>query len=156
MALAIDHRAQLEKIADDAGAPRERIGAFKLLAVEAAARVANGRPGFGMLLDGKYGREALFRADELGFWIGRPVEEPGSRPLDFEFGGSLGAKLVEWPLSHTIKCLCFYHPDDPAELKARQERELLRLYDAARRIGRELLIEIIASKHGRSGRSHGR
>ena len=151
MALAIDHRAQFEKIADDAGSSRDRIGAFKLLAVEAAARVANGRPGFGMLLDGTYGQQALFRADELGFWIGRPVEAPGSRPLDFEFGGSLGAKLVEWPLSHTIKCLCFYHPADPADMKARQERELERLYDAARRIGRELLVEIVASKHGPVG-----
>ena len=101
-----------------------------------------------MLLDGKYGREALFRAADHDFWIGRPVEEPGSRPLDFEFGGSLGAKLIEWPVDHTIKCLCFYHPDDPPEMKARQERELLRLYDAARTLGRELLIEIIASKHG--------
>ena len=148
MALAIDHRAQLEKIADDAGAPRERISAFKLLAVEAAAKVAVGRPGYGMLLDGKYGREALFRALDHDFWIARPVEEPGSRPLDFEFGGSLGAKLQEWPIAHTIKCLCFYHPDDLPELKARQERELLRLYDAARTLGRELLIEIIASKNG--------
>ena len=67
-----------------------------------------------MLLDGKYGREALFRAADHNFWIGRPVEEPGSRPLDFEFGGSLGAKLIEWPIAHTIKCLCFYHPDDAA------------------------------------------
>ena len=33
-------------------------------------------------------------------------------------------------------------------MKARQERELSRLYDAARTIGRELLIEIIASKNG--------
>ncbi|WP_158815277.1 5-dehydro-2-deoxygluconokinase [Methylocapsa sp. S129] len=148
MALAIDHRAQLEAIADEAHAPRERIGAFKKLAVEAAAKVADGRAGFGMLLDGKYGREALFRAADHGFWIGRPVEDPGSRPLDFEFGGSLGAKLIEWPLSHTIKCLCFYHPDDTPDMKARQERELLRLYDATRTIGRELLVEIIASKHG--------
>jgi 5-dehydro-2-deoxygluconokinase len=148
MALAIDHRAQLESIADEVGAPRARIGAFKRLAVDAAAAVAAGRPGFGMLLDGKYGREALFRAADHGFWIGRPVEEPGSRPLDFEFGGSLGAKLIEWPVGHTIKCLCFYHPDDAAEMKARQERELLRLYDAARTIGRELLVEIIAGKHG--------
>jgi 5-dehydro-2-deoxygluconokinase len=148
MALAIDHRAQLEKVADRAGAPRERISAFKRLAVDAAVKVAAGRPGFGMLLDGKYGREALFRAADHNFWIGRPVEEPGSRPLDFEFGGSLGAKLVEWPVAHTIKCLCFYHPDDSEEMKARQERELLRLYDAARTLGRELLIEIIASKHG--------
>ena len=148
MALAIDHRAQLEKIADDAGAPRERISALKLLAVEAAAKVAAGRPGYGMLLDGKYGREALFRALDHDFWIGRPVEEPGSRPLDFEFGGSLAVKLMEWPVAHTIKCLCFYHPDDPPEMKARQERELLRLHDAARTLGRELLIEIIASKNG--------
>jgi 5-dehydro-2-deoxygluconokinase len=148
MALAIDHRAQLEKIADAAHAPRERISDFKLLAVDAAAKVAAGRPGYGMLLDVRYGREALFRAVDHGFWIGRPVEEPGSRPLEFEFGGSLGVKLIEWPVAHTIKCLCFYHPDDPPEMKARQERELLRLHDAARTLGRELLIEIIASKHG--------
>jgi len=148
MALAIDHRAQLEKIADEANAPRERISAFKLLAVHAAASVAAGRPGYGMLLDGKYGREALFRAVDHGFWIGRPVEEPGSRPLDFEFGGSLAAKLEEWPVAHTVKCLCFYHPDDSAEMKARQERELMRLFDATRTLGRELLIEIIASKNG--------
>jgi 5-dehydro-2-deoxygluconokinase len=44
MALAIDHRAQLEKIADAARAPRERISDFKLLAVEVAAKVAAGRP----------------------------------------------------------------------------------------------------------------
>ncbi len=151
MAFAIDHRAQLEAMADEAGVPRERISDLKLLAVEAAARVADGRPGFGMLIDGTYGREALFRAAELPFWIGRPVEEPGSRPLEFEGGGSLAAKLIEWPLSQTIKCLCFMHPDDPAELCERQERDLGRLQDAARTLGRELLVEIIAGKHGMLG-----
>jgi len=148
MALAIDHRVQLEAMAKEVGAPADRISDFKVLAVQAAARVADGRPGFGMLIDGTYGREALFRAADHAFWIGRPVELPGSRPLDFENGGSLGAQLVEWPVGHTIKCLCFYHPDDPADLKERQERELLRLHDAARRIGRELLVEIIAGKNG--------
>ena len=148
MALAIDHRMQLEAMAKEVGAAVERIRDFKVLAVEAAARVADGRPGFGMLLDGTYGREALFRAADHPFWIGRPVELPGSRPLDFEGGGSLGAQLIEWPVGHTIKCLCFYHPDDPAEMKERQERELLRLYDAARKVGRELLVEIIAGKNG--------
>ena len=62
MALAIDHRMQLEEMADEAGVPRQRIETLKLLAVEAAVAVAGGRPGFGMLLDGTYGREALFRA----------------------------------------------------------------------------------------------
>ncbi len=148
MALAIDHRMQLEAMAKEVGASADRISDFKVLAVQATARVADGRPGFGMLIDGTYGREALFRAADHPFWIGRPVELPGSRPLDFENGGSLGAQLVEWPVGHTIKCLCFYHPDDPADLKERQERELLRLHDAARRIGRELLVEIIAGKSG--------
>lgn len=151
MALAIDHRAQLEAMADQAGAPRERIAAFKALAVDAAVRVAAGRPGFGMLLDGTYGREALFRlADHPEFWVARPVERPGSRPLDFETA-SLGAHLAEWPVWQTVKCLCFYHPDDPEDLRARQERELLRLHDACRTVGRELLIEVIAGKHGLLG-----
>jgi 5-dehydro-2-deoxygluconokinase len=151
MAFAIDHRAQFEAMAREAGAPPERISAFKRLAVEAAARVAGGRPGFGMLLDGTYGREALFRAADHPFWIGRPVEAPGSRPLEFEGGGSLAADLIEWPVGHTVKALCFYHPDDPDELKARQERELLRVHDAARTLGRELLIEVIAGRHGALG-----
>jgi len=148
MALAIDHRAQLEAVADRLGVARERIAGLKALAVEAAAQVARGRPGFGMLLDSTYGQKAFPRASEQGFWIGRPVEQPGSRPLDFDHLPDLGSHLAEWPIGHTIKCLCFYHPDDSAELKARQERELLRVADAARTVGRELLVEIIAGKHG--------
>ena len=148
MALAIDHRSQFEVLADRLNAPREKIGRFKELAVEATARVADGKPGFGMLIDGLYGTRALHKAAAHPFWIGRPVEQPGSRPLDFEGGGDLGGHLVEWPVVHTVKCLCFYHPDDPDELKARQERELLRVFDACRTVGRELMIEIIAGKNG--------
>jgi 5-dehydro-2-deoxygluconokinase len=150
MALAIDHRAQLEELADKAGAPRPRIAEFKALAVAAAAKVADGRPGFGMLLDGTYGREALFRAADHDLWIARPVEKPGSRPLRFE-NADLGSHLVEWPLTHVVKCLCFCHPDDPEALRLEQEGRLLTLYDAARTAGRELLVEIIAGKHGALG-----
>ena len=53
-----------------------------------------------------------------------------------------------WPQHHVVKALCFYHPDDKPEMKARQDRELLRLYDATRTLGRELLVEIIAGKNG--------
>jgi 5-dehydro-2-deoxygluconokinase len=146
-ALAIDHRAQLEAMADRLGAPRDRIAAFKRLAVQAAAEVARGTNGYGVLLDGGYGREALFDAAEHKLWIGRPVERPGSRPLAF-IAADLGSHLAEWPLAHTVKCLCFYHPYDPAEMKERQEAALLTGYDACRATGRELLIEIIAGKHG--------
>jgi len=149
-AFAIDHRSQLEEMADSLGAPRARIAAFKRLAVTAAAEVADGRPGFGMLIDGTYGREALFRAADHPLWIGRPVEKPGSRPLEFdlETAGSLGAALNEWPVTHTVKCLAFYHPDDPEELRLRQERELMRVQDAARSFSKEVMVEIIAGKHG--------
>jgi 5-dehydro-2-deoxygluconokinase len=149
MALAIDHRMQLVDIANRVGADHARIEEFKVLAVKAAAQVAQGRPGYGMLLDEKYGRLAIFEAAKHKFdWIGRPVERPASRPLRFEFSQDIGSELIEWPVTHTIKCLCFYHPDDPADLKQEQQQKLLALFDASRKVGRELLVEIIAGKHG--------
>ena len=148
LAFAIDHRAQLEQMADKAGAPRARLNDFKRLAMSAIGRVANGRPGYGTLLDDVYGREAMFDAAKLGLWIGRPLEQPGSRPLRFEFTQDVGARLVEWPVTHTIKCLAFYHPDDAAAMKDEQAAKLRTLYEAARKVGRELLIEIIAGKNG--------
>ncbi len=153
MALAIDHRSQVEAMADEAGVPRERIAAFKRLAVDAAALIAKGADGFGMLLDSRHGREALFRAGDHGFWVARPLEVPGSRPLRLETDadGSLGAALNEWPVEHVAKVLAFYHPDDNAALKAEQEATLKRVALACRQVGRELLVEIICSKNGPVG-----
>lgn len=148
-ALAIDHRSQLEDLANGDPQILARIPAFKALAVKAAVQVAKGRPGFGMLIDDKYGRDALYAAGGVSdLWIAKPVELPGSRPLRFEFSQDLGSRLVDWPVDHCIKVLCFYHPDDPAELKREQMDKLRATYDAARKVGRELLIEIISSKHG--------
>ncbi len=149
MAFACDHRLQIEDIAARTGADPARIEEFKVLAVKAAARVANGRDGYGMLIDEKFGRKAMFEFAKHGFsWLGRPVELPGSRPLRFEFSQDIGSQLVEWPVDHCIKCLCFYHPDDPAELKKEQQEKLRALFEASRKVGRELLVEIIAGKHG--------
>ncbi|MEE8445990.1 MAG: 5-dehydro-2-deoxygluconokinase [Alphaproteobacteria bacterium] len=148
MTLAFDHRAQFEEMADRLGVSRDKIGPFKRLAVQAAAKVADGRPGFGILCDGKYGRQALFDAAGRNLWIGRPVEEPGSRPLRFEPGRDLGSHLVEWPVTHVVKCQCFYHPGDPESLRLQQEETLLALHEASRAVGRELLVEIVAGKRG--------
>jgi 5-dehydro-2-deoxygluconokinase len=149
MALACDHRMQLVDVADELGVPHEKISEFKRLTVQAAARVADGRPGYGMLIDERFGRDAFFDAATQNFsWLGRPVELPGSKPLRFEFSQDIGSQLVEWPLDHCIKCLCFYHPDDPTALKTEQQEKLRTLFEAARRVGRELLIEIIAGKNG--------
>ena len=148
LAFAIDHRKQLEDMADGLNVPRERIAPFKRLAIRAIANVAKGADGFGTLLDDTYGREAMFDAAKLGLWVGRPLEQPGSRPLRFEFTQDVGARLVEWPVDHCIKCLAFYHPDDPQELKDEQAGKLRTLYEAARKVGRDLLVEIIAGKNG--------
>ncbi len=148
LAFAIDHRKQLEDMADKLGASRERIAPFKRLAMQAIAKVADGKPGFGTLLDDTYGREAMFDAAKLGLWVGRPLEKPGSRPLEFEHTQDVGSRLIDWPVDHVIKCLAFYHPDDPADLKHQQQRKYIQLHEAARKIGRELLIEIIAGKNG--------
>ena len=58
----------------------------------------------------------------------------------------VGCTIREWPTGHTVKCLIFYHPDDPEALRAEQEAQALRLFDACRRTFHELLLEIIPSK----------
>lgn len=146
---AFDHRMQLEAMAKEAGIADEKIGAFKNLCLDAALKVSGGNAGYGLLCDSRLGREALYRAAGTGLWIGRPVEWPGSRPLTLEpeIGPDFGG-LVEWPLEHVVKVLCFYHPDDSAEMKAEQEKTVQRLFHAARRNRLEFLLEVIPSKVG--------
>lgn len=145
---AFDHRKQLEDMADELGVSHDLIGPFKQLCLEATERVADGRPGYGLLCDGRLGRDALYKAADTGLWIGRPVEDPGTRPLKLEIGPDLGTDLLEWPPNHVVKVLCFYHPDDSDEMKQQQEEMVIRLADAARSNRLELLLEVIPSKVG--------
>jgi 5-dehydro-2-deoxygluconokinase len=145
---AFDHRKQLEELALEAGAEASRIPAFKELCLEAARRVQDGRFGYGILCDGRLGETALHAAADTGLWVGRPVEEPGSRPLALEIGPDFGSELAEWPTGQVVKVLCFYHPDDAPELKRQQEETILRLARAARANGLEFLLEVIPSKVG--------
>lgn len=147
--LAIDHRSQFDDLIDELGVgDAQAVAHFKGLALQAVDRLARGDGRFGVLLDGRYGARALEAAADLPYWIGRPIEDPGSRPLAFEGSPDVAATLREWPVNHVVKCLVFYHPDDDAELRARQDRQILRLFDACRSTRHELLLEIIASKHG--------
>jgi 5-dehydro-2-deoxygluconokinase len=143
---AFDHRMQLE---DMEGATPERIGAFKRLCLEAALRVRDGRPGYGILCDNRLGRAALHAASGSGLWIGRPCEWPGSRPLTLEpeLGSDCGG-LNQWAREDVVKVLCFCHPDDAPEMRAEQEATVRRLWEASRRNRLEFLLEIIPSKVG--------
>jgi 5-dehydro-2-deoxygluconokinase len=146
--LAMDHRSQFEDLAAAAGADPVRIEAFKSLGLAAVRRVAGGDRGFGMLLDGRFGMRALERAGEDPYWIARPIEAPGSRPLAFEGGAEVAVTLREWPLRQVVKCLVQYHPDDEDDLRTRQQRQLTRLFDACRATRHEFLLEVIASRAG--------
>ncbi len=143
---AFDHRLQLEEME---GATDDKINAFKTLCLDAASRVADGKPGYGLLCDSRLGREALYKAAGQGLWIGHPVEWPGSRPLTLEpeIGSDFGG-LNEWPLEHVVKCLVFCHPDDDDEMRARQEDTVKRVFESARRNRLEFLLEVIPSKVG--------
>jgi 5-dehydro-2-deoxygluconokinase len=142
---AFDHRAQLEELP---GADPERIGAFKELCLEAALAVGRGRPGHGILCDGRLGRTALQRAAGNGLWIGRPVELPGSRPLRLEpeLGIDWAGALDAWPREHVVKVLCFAHPDDEDAVWEDQLATVERLAAAARGNDLEFLLEVIPSK----------
>ncbi|MGV1916241.1 bifunctional 5-dehydro-2-deoxygluconokinase/5-dehydro-2-deoxyphosphogluconate aldolase [Rhizobium sp. 22-785-1] len=144
---AFDHRMQLEAIARDVGVDDKKIGSFKELCLKAAHQVAGGEAGYGILCDGRLGRDALYQAAGSGLWIGRPAEWPGSRPLTLEpdLGPDCGG-LNEWPAEHVVKVLCFYHPDDDAAMRAEQEETVSRLFTAARRNRLEFLLEVIPSK----------
>ena len=95
---AFDHRMQLEDLADEVGVSRDRVGPFKKLCLAAATEVSGGKPGYGILCDPRLGRDALYAAAGSGLWIGRPVELPGSRPLQLEIGPDIGSKLAEGPV----------------------------------------------------------
>ncbi|MDP3801763.1 5-dehydro-2-deoxygluconokinase [Brevundimonas sp.] len=146
--LAMDHRTQFEDLCARIGADPARIPIFKALTLKAVDRLARGDSRFGVLLDGRFGMRGLEAAADYPYWIGRPIELPGSCPLEFESPADVGAELATWPSNHVVKCLALYHPDDPRELRDRQERQLLRLQDACLKTGHELLLEIIASKSG--------
>jgi 5-dehydro-2-deoxygluconokinase len=74
------------------------------------------------------------------------VELPGSNPLQFDRGRSIGTHLLRWPQEHIAKCLVKYHPDDDLDNRLEQEAQLRALYDAVQASGHELLLEIIPPK----------
>jgi 5-dehydro-2-deoxygluconokinase len=147
---AFDHRDPFFELARATGAPESRLPVLKKLLVRAvaeteAARSLQGR--VGLLCDDRYGQDALNAATGRGWWVGRPVEWPGSNPLVFEHGRSIGTALIAWPVEQVVKCLVPFHPDDDIENRLENEAQVKALFDAVQVSGHELLIEIVAPKN---------
>jgi 5-dehydro-2-deoxygluconokinase len=151
--LAFDHRRQLEELAVSQQSMKTRIARFKSLVCDAVLRVAEDcatPERLGIIVDDRYGESVLTRMTDLGWWIGRPVEIPGSCPLELDPSNSIGIPLLSWPASHAVKCLLFYHPDDAIELRLVQEQRVKDLHADCVALDRELLLEIIVSSKGQN------
>jgi 5-dehydro-2-deoxygluconokinase len=147
--LAFDHRSQFYELARDSGASEQRIPELKRLIARAASLVAQdpqAQGKIGVLVDDLYGEASLHDVTGRGWWVGRPIELPGSCPLRFDRTLSLATKLQSWPREQVVKCLVFYHPDHAVDLRMEQERTLLEVWEATRASGHELLLEVIPPK----------
>ena len=146
---AFDHRNQFFELAVEAGVSQDKLPALKRLLVEAVAQTEAklGLQGkTGVLIDDRYGQDALNAATGRGWWVGRAVELPLSNPLEFDFGRSIGTHLQTWPQEQVVKCLVQFHPDEQVEKRLEQEAQIRALYQAVQRSGHELLLEIIPSR----------
>jgi 5-dehydro-2-deoxygluconokinase len=147
--LAFDHRAQLEALADEHRVAHSRIAEFKRLVGAGARRGAGTRAGAGVILDATYGGDVLPTFAGTGWWVARPVEAPGSRPLEFEAGDNVALALRTWPRDHVAKCLVWHHPDDPEPLRVAQAARLRTLAAACHGTHHELLIEVLPPRAAR-------
>lgn len=149
--LAFDHRRQMEDLVVSTGSSAPRITAFKSLICDGLSRVADNNTGndqLGVIVDERYGEAVLARLSASRWWIGRPVEIPASRPVEFDPRNSMGLPLLGWPKAHIVKCLVFYHPEDDLELRLEQERRVRELYEDCVSLERELLLEVIVTSQG--------
>jgi 5-dehydro-2-deoxygluconokinase len=140
--LAVDHRRQLEEMAVNCSASVDRLPALKELFVDAFFTVAAQRNDVGVLLDAQYGSAGLERLDGAGHRVFRPIEISGSRPVEWNGGPDLSSELRTWPSGQTIKVMVFMSHDDEPELTALQTARLATLSEVARRLDRELLVEL--------------
>ena len=144
MALACDHRAPFANLAAEFGKSPAEVTRFKLLAADAARKVARDRGcRLAMLMDATFGAPVLEALGADDAWIGRPVEITGSRPLEFEAGPDLAAELRHWHPAHIAKCLVWHHPDDSADLKTAQIAQLRLLQAAAEAAEIEWILEAV-------------
>ena len=143
--MAFDHRMQLSDLALEVGADVAMIPELKKLilkAGEAVAKEAGIEGKVGCFVDSTFGQNVLNEVTGKGWWVARPIELPGSRPLHLEHG-NIGSQLIDWPLEHIVKCLVFCHPDDDEAMRTEQEFRVNEVYQACCKSGHELLLEVI-------------
>ena len=147
LAFAFDHRIQLQDIAKEFSASKERIAKFKEICFEVVSKAKEEYPNrnLGFFCDNRFGLDVLNEATGKDFWIAQPIEYPKVFPLEFEGKDSL-VHLKEVPNEHCIKCLFTHHPNDSDEIKKHEIKKLKDLFEVCRELNLELLLEAIPNK----------
>ena len=143
--LDFDQCRRMEEIAAASESGEAGIRRFKMIvctAVEQIGRGGIGKDELGVIVDERHGDAVLSRMTGDGWWVGRPVEVPGSRPVQFEPRNNMGLPLLSWPSGQVVKCLVRYCPGDPMALRLEQEQLVCQLHADCVDLGRELLLAI--------------
>ena len=154
--LAYDHRSQLEELAAKHGRSIDDISRFKMLVTEtmlSTAGESDGSVRYGAIIDHRHGRAALDLVVESGLpiWTAAPIEEPGTRPVEFDPKFAASQFIATWPSDRVIKCLVSYHPDEPSDVRICQELQMQELYASLVALDRRIVLEIICPDIGPRG-----
>ena len=157
MALAIDHRSQLEAMADRAGAPRERIGRIQ------GTRRRGDRPRRRRRAGLRHAhRRHLRHAGALRRRRPSVLDRPAGRAAGLAAAGIRGRRRprrATWSNGRSSRrssaCASITRTIPTSSRRARSVN-CCRVFDAARTVGRELMVEIIAGKNGRGRRRYRR
>ena len=144
-ALAFDHREPFRRLMREFDRTEDDVRRFKRLIADAAIQVAsaNALEGPGALVDATFGEPILAELTATDWFVARPVEVTGSRPLRFEAEADLEREIATWHPAQLAKCLVWYHPDDPASLRSQQIDQLKRLAAACNAHDRDWALEVI-------------
>ena len=149
--LAIDHRVQFKKLAEENEKQKEDIAVFKSMALEACLEAQKTeRENVGILLDEEYAESSLHAASDHDIWIGRPIEKAGVFPLELTEEPDIGSRLANWPVNHCVKVLAPLRNDDPKDIYEHQVKLLSQLAQACRLTNHELLLEIITKRNDKA------
>ncbi len=146
--MAFCHRWQFEESCWQAEQPLEKISSFKTAIAKGIiqAQKAHGIKNVTVLTDPVYGAEAIKQAHDAELSVIAPIERSGTELTEWLKNGSAYEILRERPRSWGLKLLWQYHPKQSEETKRHQFQRLSELYDAAKKLDRRLMLEVIAPK----------
>jgi 5-dehydro-2-deoxygluconokinase len=155
---AFDQCALLFELSRESGAGESSLSRLNQLLIDAVAKTEREhglQRKIGVLIDDRLGEDALHAATGRGWWIGRPLDTPGSGPQGFAHHRSIGIQLQTWPAEHIAQWLVPLDQNPDAQPQREFETPLRTLYDAVKQSGHELLLEVIPSPNTDAAASEG-